>query len=73
LASGRAAYHSSIFGPLFTLDGVSSGDVGNADLILVLDQGKIIERGTHDSLLRRNGYYAHLIQSQLETGEIKSL
>lgn len=47
--------------------------IRNADLILVLDQGTIIERGTHDSLLRRNGYYAHLIQSQLETGEIKSL
>lgn len=46
--------------------------IRNADLILVIDQGTIIERGTHESLLKRNGYYAKLIQSQLETGEIKA-
>ncbi len=46
--------------------------IRNADLILVIDQGTIVERGTHDSLLKRNGYYAKLIQSQLETGEIKA-
>ena len=34
-----------------------------ADLILVLDQGTIIERGTHEQLLRRNGYYTRLIHS----------
>lgn len=43
--------------------------VRHADLILVLDQGQIIERGTHQELLRRNGFYARLIQSQLESGE----
>lgn len=47
--------------------------IRNADLILVLDQGTIVERGTHENLLKRNGYYAKLIQSQLETGEIKAL
>ncbi|HEU5374629.1 MAG TPA: peptidase domain-containing ABC transporter [Ktedonobacteraceae bacterium] len=44
--------------------------VRHADLILVLDQGQIIERGTHQELLRRNGFYARLIQSQLESGEL---
>lgn len=43
--------------------------VRHADLILVLDQGQIIERGTHQDLLRRNGFYARLIQSQIESGE----
>ena len=47
--------------------------IRNADLILVLDQGTIVERGTHASLLKRNGCYANLIQSQLESGEIKAL
>jgi len=47
--------------------------IRNADLIMVIDQGTIVERGTHDSLLKRNGSYARLIQSQLETGEIKAL
>jgi ATP-binding cassette subfamily B protein len=46
--------------------------IRNADLILVLDGGKLIERGTHEELLTRGGYYAGLIQSQLASGEIKA-
>ena len=46
--------------------------IRNADLILVLDQGTIIERGTHAELLSKQGFYAQLIQSQLATGEIKA-
>jgi ABC-type bacteriocin/lantibiotic exporter with double-glycine peptidase domain len=46
--------------------------IRNADLILVLDQGTITERGTHAELLQQHGYYAQLIQSQLATGEIKA-
>lgn len=34
--------------------------IQNADLILVFDEGKIIERGTHDSLLSANGKYASM-------------
>ncbi len=45
--------------------------IRHADLILVLDQGTIIERGTHEDLLSRQGHYAHLIQSQLASGEVK--
>lgn len=44
--------------------------IRHADLILVLDQGTIIERGTHAALLSQHGFYANLIQSQLATGEI---
>jgi HlyB family type I secretion system ABC transporter len=47
--------------------------IRHADLILVLDQGTIVERGRHQELLQRNGYYAKLIQSQLENGEMKSV
>jgi ABC-type bacteriocin/lantibiotic exporter with double-glycine peptidase domain len=44
--------------------------IRNADLILVLDQGRIIEQGSHEILLRRKGYYANLIQTQIQNGEI---
>jgi ABC-type bacteriocin/lantibiotic exporter with double-glycine peptidase domain len=44
--------------------------IRNADLILVLDQGQIVEQGTHEQLLQQNGFYARLIQAQLRNGEI---
>ncbi|MCP2023802.1 lipid A export permease/ATP-binding protein MsbA [Pseudomonas laurylsulfatiphila] len=34
--------------------------IEKADLILVMDQGKIVERGTHEQLLAQNGYYSRL-------------
>lgn len=38
--------------------------IRDADLIIVLDRGAIVERGTHDELLARNGQYAWLWRSQ---------
>lgn len=38
--------------------------IQNADQILVMDAGKVIEQGTHESLLAKNGYYAELYQAQ---------
>ncbi len=35
-----------------------------ADRILVLDHGRLVEQGTHQQLMRHNGYYAHLRQLQ---------
>ncbi len=41
--------------------------IRNSDLILVLDDGRLVEQGTHEDLLVRNGYYAELVHIQLET------
>jgi ATP-binding cassette, subfamily B, bacterial len=39
-----------------------------ADRILVMDQGRIVEEGTHQTLVRQNGIYARLARLQFETG-----
>ena len=44
--------------------------VKNADMIIVLRDGYIIERGAHDELLAHNGYYADLYQKQLLEEEL---
>ena len=40
--------------------------IKNADLILVMKDGNIIEKGTHDELLSKNGFYAELYNSQFQ-------
>jgi len=40
--------------------------IRNADVVLVLDQGQIVEQGTHDSLLAKRGFYFDLYNSQYQ-------
>ena len=40
--------------------------IKNADLILVMNHGDIVEQGTHEELLAQNGFYADLYNSQFE-------
>lgn len=40
--------------------------IREADVILVMKDGHIIEQGNHDSLMAQNGFYAHLYNSQFE-------
>ena len=46
--------------------------IRDADLICVLEDGKIIERGTHDQLLKLNGEYADLYERQLLEEELEA-
>ena len=41
----------------------------NADLILVMNEGNIIEQGTHDELISKNGFYADLYNSQFKNSD----
>ena len=43
--------------------------IRNADLILVMKDGDIIEQGNHEELLAQNGFYADLYNSQFEEAE----
>ncbi len=43
--------------------------IKNADLILVMNHGDIVEQGTHEELLAKNGFYADLYNSQFDEEE----
>jgi ATP-binding cassette subfamily B protein len=43
-----------------------------ADIILVVDRGQILERGTHDELMQKDGLYAHLYHTQFDKGTASS-
>ncbi|HYH05108.1 MAG TPA: ABC transporter ATP-binding protein, partial [Bacillota bacterium] len=42
--------------------------IRNADQIVVIADGRVVESGTHDGLIAENGYYAGLYNSQFATG-----
>jgi ATP-binding cassette subfamily B protein len=44
--------------------------VRDADLILVFDAGRIVERGSYAELLARGGAFAQLVASQLDTFQV---
>ena len=43
------------------------GTIRHADNILVLEDGRVVEQGTHDELLARNGVYAEMWETQLHS------
>jgi ATP-binding cassette subfamily B protein len=44
--------------------------IRNADWILVMNEGDIVEQGNHEDLLESGGFYAELYQSQFEYAEV---
>ena len=55
---------------MFLLVNLCTRKVGfkNADQIIVLERGRIIERGNHEELTRLRGAYYNLVKNQLELG-----
>jgi ABC-type bacteriocin/lantibiotic exporter with double-glycine peptidase domain len=47
--------------------------IRSADCILVLDEGRIVEYGSHQKLLVKDGHYARLIRNQLATREVEAI
>ena len=45
--------------------------IKNADKIMVLEKGKLVEQGTHDELMEKDGLYAHLYKIQYRSKEAK--
>ena len=46
--------------------------IRNADLILVMKDGDIVEQGNHEELLAKGGFYADLYTSQFEQSEVQA-
>jgi ATP-binding cassette, subfamily B, multidrug efflux pump len=46
--------------------------VRHADLILVLDKGTVVERGTHEQLMQQGGIYAAMYELQEEVEEVRA-
>ncbi|MDE8692336.1 ABC transporter ATP-binding protein, partial [Faecalibacterium sp. DFI.5.82] len=43
--------------------------IRDADMILVMNEGDIVEQGNHEELLKKGGFYANLYNSQFEEDE----
>jgi len=44
--------------------------IQEADTILVINDGKIIEQGSHQQLLEKEGFYSNMYQNQFEQGSV---
>ncbi len=60
----QAAFDEMMIGRTSLVVAHRLSTIRQADCILVMDKGRIIERGTHDDLLEQGGFYANLYQSQ---------
>ena len=56
--------HTELIGKTVIIAAHRLSTIRNADQILVFDDGKIVESGTHTELLRHNGKYSELVQNQ---------
>lgn len=62
----RKALKKNINNSTFLIVAQRVGTIINADLILVLKDGDVVESGTHKSLMKKKGFYADLYNSQFD-------
>lgn len=65
----QRAFHKMMQGKTAFIIAHRLSTIRDADLILVLNQGNVVEQGTHDQLLKNGGFYSRLYHSQFETSE----
>ncbi len=61
----QQAIHKNLKGHTVVVVAHRLSTIENADKIIVVDHGEIVEQGTHRELLRKNGLYAYLVQKQM--------
>jgi ABC-type multidrug transport system fused ATPase/permease subunit len=61
----QEALRTSKEGRAFVLVAYRLATIRHADRIIVMDHGKVVEAGTHEQLLQKDGFYKHLIVHQL--------
>jgi methyl-accepting chemotaxis protein len=64
LAQGATKQASSVEELSATVHTINASTIQNADKIIVIDAGRLVEQGTHQSLMKKNGLYAHLVELQ---------
>ncbi|MBR2254333.1 MAG: ABC transporter ATP-binding protein [Candidatus Methanomethylophilaceae archaeon] len=65
----RTAIRRNLRGTTCVIVAQRVGTIRDADLILVMEDGRIIDRGTHDQLMRTCGMYRDIAEAQMEGGE----
>lgn len=64
----QQAIHKNLKGRTVLIVAHRLSTIENADKIIVLDHGQIVEQGTHRELLKHSGLYAQLVQKQIMHG-----
>lgn len=64
----QQAIHKNLKGRTVIVVAHRLSTIENADKIIVLDHGQIVEQGSHRELLKHNGLYAQLVQKQIMGG-----
>jgi ATP-binding cassette, subfamily B (MDR/TAP), member 9 len=63
----QQAIHKNLKGHTVLVIAHRLSTIENADKIIVLDHGQIVEMGSHKELLKQNGLYSYLVQKQMHT------
>lgn len=69
----QQAIHKNLKGHTVVVVAHRLSTIENADKIIVLDHGQIVEQGTHKELLKKSGLYAHLVKKQMHGADNESV